>query len=71
MPSCRERYSSWYWYKRVCLSHDFHIVIDRDFQVEKFTVGGLYDGRSIEYWACCFTHRRQTSTTLELTCGVQ
>ena len=25
------------------MSHDFHIVIDRDFPVEKFTVGGLYD----------------------------
>ena len=62
MPSCRGRYSSWYLYKRVGLSHDFHIVIDRDFSVEKFTVGGLYDARliiidRIEYYACCFTNR--------------
>ena len=48
------------------MSSDFHIVIDRDLPVEKFTLGGLYDARSTEYWACCFTQRRQTSTTLDL-----
>ena len=61
-PSCRGRYSLWYLYKIVCLSHDFYIVIDRDFPVEKFIVRGLYDARLIiidrtEYYACCFTNR--------------